>query len=319
MSDSFEKAPTPKANTWEQGVIERLLQSTLKEQRRARRWKIFFRLVYLCIFLLIVWSLWPFSTAATNTPHTAVIEIKGPIFESAAANAENVIDSLQDAFKDKNTKGIILKINSPGGSPVQSGEIYDEIKRLRKQYPKIKVYAVISDIGASGAYYVAAGADSIYANQASLIGSIGVLYDGFGFVDSMKKLGVERRLLTAGAHKGMMDPFSPQKQDDVAFTETMLQQIHQQFIDSVKKGRGARLKTDTPDLFSGRIWTGQQALSMGLIDGLASDHYVAKNVIGAEEMVDFTSHEGLLGRLQQQLGTSFNQAFTAFLTTPRLS
>ena len=274
---------------WERELISNLAMGALKEQRRARRWGIFFKLfmvTYLVVFLIV---LIPGSeTGLTSSKsHTAIIELRGVIADNAEASADNVVTSLRDAFEAKHVSGIIMRINSPGGSPVQSGYIYDEIKRLRGIYPDKRLYAVISDMCASGGYYIASAADEIYADKASIVGSIGVVMSGFGFVDGMEKLGVERRMLTAGESKGFLDPFSPLKDKDVAHIKSMLGNIHQQFIDVVKAGRGDRLKSDEA-LFSGLVWTGEQSVELGLIDGLGSASYVAREIIGQEKMVDYT-------------------------------
>lgn len=246
-------------------TLEKLFLATLKEQKSQRRWKIFFRLCYLVIFiilfLLIRNSLGP-SSADKLKAHTALITLEGEISATNGANASDIIDGLDAAFADSNTQGVILSINSPGGSPVQSSEIYDEIKRQRELHPKIKLYAVCEDICASGSYYVAAAADDIYVNPSSLVGSVGVLMNGFGFVGTMNKLGIERRLATAGSHKGFMDPFSPESESDKIYLQVMLDDLHNQFINNVKAGRGNRLK-DNPDLFSGLVWTGESRRTIG--------------------------------------------------------
>jgi protease-4 len=246
-----------------------------------------------------------------------VINLIGPIAEDKEANAEDLIDSLRAAAADKNTQGIILHANSPGGSPVQSAYVYDEIKALKKQHPKLSIYTVVSDICASGCYYIAAATDKIFVNPASLVGSIGVLMDGFGFVDAMKLLGVERRLLTAGAHKAMLDPFSPPKADETAYMKDLLAQVHQQFITAVKAGRGDRLH-ETPDTFSGLIWTGEAGVQAGIVDAFATEDKVAKEIIGAEHRVNFTQTEALLDKIASKLGASFNQALQNSLLLPVL-
>jgi len=288
---------------WERELISNLAMGALKEQRRARRWGIFFKLfmvTYLVVFLI---ALIPGSeTGLTSSkPHTAIIELRGVIADNAEASADNVVTSLRDAFEAKNVSGIILRINSPGGSPVQSGYIYDEIKRLRGIYPDKRLYAVITDMCASGGYYIASAADEIYADKASIVGSIGVVMSGFGFVDSMEKLGVERRMLTAGESKGFLDPFSPLKDNDVTHIKSMLGNIHQQFIDVVKAGRGDRLKSDEA-LFSGLIWTGEQSVELGLTDGLGSASYVAREIIGEEKMVDYTIKPDPIEQFAGKLG-----------------
>lgn len=295
---------------WERELITNLAMGALKEQRRTRRWGIFFKLfmvAYLVIFLVV---LIPSADGGLGVgkPHTALIEISGVIASDAEANADNVVGSLREAFKDKHTKGIILRINSPGGSPVQSGYINDEIKRLRNKHSDIPVYAVITDMCASGGYYIASAADEIYADKASIVGSIGVVMSGFGFVDSMEKLGVERRLLTAGESKGFLDPFSPLKDQDVTHIRSMLGSIHQQFIDVVKTGRGDRLKQDD-SLFTGLVWTGEQGVELGLVDGLGSASYVAREVIGEETIVDYTYSPDPLERFTKQLGGVMAETF----------
>lgn len=236
-------------------------------------------------------------------PHTALVEVRGIISDNSDASADRIVAGLKAAFKDENTKGVILRINSPGGSPVQAGYINDEVVRLREEFPEIPLYAVISDIGASGGYYVAASADKIYANQSSVVGSIGVLMNGFGFVDAMEKLGVERRLLTAGDQKGFLDPFSPAKPEDVEHVRSMLDEIHRQFIDAVKTGRGDRLASDE-NVFSGLIWTGEKSIELGLVDELGSSAYVAREVIGAENIVDFTPGRSYLEQLTKRFGAA---------------
>lgn len=293
----------PKDPNWERDLIGRLTFATLAEQRRARRWGIFFKsLTFLYLFGLI-YLFFPQddSSIAVGKKHTALIDIDGVIASDSAANADSIITGLRGAFRDSNTAGIILRINSPGGSPVQAGYVNDEIKRLRAEHPKIPLYAVVSDICASGGYYIAVAADEIYADKASLVGSIGVLMDSFGFVGTLEKLGVERRLLTAGENKGFLDPFSPLKSADVDHVRTLLASTHQQFIDVVKEGRGDRLK-DNPTLFTGLIWTGQQAKELGLIDGLGSSSYVARDIIKAEKIVNYTRKPHPLERFADQIG-----------------
>lgn len=288
---------------WERELISNLAMGALKEQRRARRWGIFFKLfmvTYLVVFLLVLIP--GTETGLTSSkPHTAIIELRGVIADNAEASADNIVTSLRDAFEAKHVSGIIMRINSPGGSPVQSGYIYDEIKRLRGIYPDKRLYAVITDMCASGGYYIASAADEIYADKASIVGSIGVIMSGFGFVDSMEKLGVERRMLTAGESKGFLDPFSPLKDKDVTHIKSMLGNIHQQFIDVVKAGRGDRLKSDEA-LFSGLVWTGEQSVELGLTDGLGSASYVAREIIGEEKMVDYTVKPDPLEQFAGKLG-----------------
>ncbi len=296
---------------WERGVLEKLAMNAIVEQRRARHWSIFFKVLtfgYLFVVLFIMMGWFDKSeTALGSGKHTALVDMRGVIAADSAASADNLIPSLQDAFKDKGTQGVILRINSPGGSPVQAGQINDEIRRLRAKYPAIPLYVVVSDICASGGYYVAAAADKIYVDKASLIGSIGVLMDGFGFTGTMEKLGVERRLVTAGSNKGFMDPFSAMRPDQQEYAKKMLAQIHQQFIDVVKAGRGKRLK-ETPDTFSGLVWNGQAGIEMGLADGYGSLESVARDVIKAEEIVDFTVKEGIADRLAKRFGAGVASA-----------
>jgi len=294
---------------WQQDLINRLAFASLKEQRTARRWGIFFKLlmfVYLGL-LLYLYSPELQLEPGAESKHTAMVELKGIIAPGKEASADNIIEGLRDAFEAENSAGVILRINSPGGSPVQSGYLNDEIKRLRKKYPDKHLYAVLSDICASGAYYVASAADEIYADKASIVGSIGVRMDSFGFVDAIDKLGIERRLITAGEHKGFLDPFQPVKAQDVDQVKGMLDDIHQQFIDVVKAGRGDKLKTDTPDLFSGYVWTGEQSVDIGLVDKLGSADYVAREIIGAETIVDYTPEEDWYERVSKKLGASIGE------------
>ncbi len=297
---------------WERDVLKKLAFSAVDEQRRARRWSIFFKtLMFIYLFtLLYLYLPSPEHGLAGSKKHTALIEINGVISADSEANADSIITGLRDAFEDANTAGVILRINSPGGSPVQSGYINDEIKRLRALHSDIPVYAVITDICASGGYYIAAAADKIYADKASLVGSIGVIMDGFGFVDTMKKFGVERRLLTAGDHKGFLDPFSPEKPEEVAHVKSLLDNIHQQFIATVKKGRGDRLK-EGKNLFSGYIWTGEQSLKLGLVDALGSSSYVAREVIGVEDIVDFSQQKPLFQKFADSLGLAMAKAMSS--------
>ena len=294
-------------NNWERGVLEKLAMSAIQEQRRARHWSILFKVLtfgylFLVLFLIMGW-VGGKKDAALGGKHTALVDMYGVIAPDTMASAENIMGSLQQAFKDKNTQGVILRINSPGGSPVQSGNINDEIRRLRVLHPSIPLYVVVEDICASGGYYVAAAADKIFVNKASLVGSIGVLMDGFGFTGTMDKLGVERRLVTAGENKGFMDPFSPVNAEQQEYAKKMLAEIHQQFIDVVKQGRGARLK-ESPDTFSGLIWTGQRSIELGLADAMGSVESVARDIIKAEEIVDFTAHEGFAERLAKRFGAA---------------
>lgn len=291
-------------NSWHEDIVNRLAFAAINEQRRARRWSIFFKCLLATYLLAILFLYWPNEWTATtlaNAEHTALVDLKGVIAAEGEANADTVIAGLQDAFEDKNTAGVILRINSPGGSPVQSGYIYNEIKRLREKYPDTPLYAVVTDVCASGGYYVASAADEIYVDKASLIGSIGVLMNSFGFVGAMEKLGIDRRLYTAGENKGFLDPFSPEKGSDVAHVEKLLGKIHQQFIAAVKAGRGDRLG-DHPDLFSGLIWSGEEGVAMGLADGIGSPGYVAREIIGAEDVVDFSRKPDLFERISDRIG-----------------
>lgn len=310
MADEW-KAPSAEKNeeqkSWQ--LLEKTLLAGVQEQRRARRWGIFFKLLtfaYLFGALMLFTPLMDVEKAAARgSSHTALIEVRGMIADQEPASADNIVGSLRAAFEDPKTTGVILRINSPGGSPVQSGYIYDEILRLRAQYPAIKVYAVISDLGASGAYYIASAADQIYADKASLVGSIGVTAAGYGFVGTMEKLGVERRTYTAGEHKAFLDPFQPQKPEETRFWQGVLETTHRQFIASVKQGRGERLKDkEHPELFSGLIWSGEQAVKLGLVDGLGGASYVARDVIGEKNLVDFTIEESPFDRFSKRLGAS---------------
>ncbi|WP_286785248.1 MULTISPECIES: signal peptide peptidase SppA [Pseudomonas] len=308
MSDDWKaSASTVDEKSWK--LLEKALLASVQEQRRSRRWGIFFKLltfVYLFGMLALFSPMLNLRKAGSSSgSYTAVVDVRGMIADKEAASADNIIGSLRAAFEDESTKGVILRINSPGGSPVQSGYIYDEIRRLRADKPAIKVYAVISDLGASGAYYIASAADEIYADKSSLVGSIGVTAAGFGFVGTMEKLGVDRRVYTSGEHKAFLDPFQPPKADETEFWQGVLQTTHRQFIDSVKKGRGDRLKDkDHPELFSGLIWSGEQALQLGLIDGLGSTSYVAREVIGEKEIKDYTVEETPFDRFAKKIGAS---------------
>ncbi|WP_422648360.1 S49 family peptidase [Cupriavidus sp. H18C1] len=294
---------------WERDVLERVLMATLREQRAARRWKIFFRLAGFALIALVLFSLFDFKTdgAITSGRHTAMVTLEGEIAAGTPASAESINASLQAAFADANAAGVILKINSPGGSPVQAGIINDEIQRLRSLHPSKPLYVVVEEICASGGYYVAAAADKIYVDKASIVGSIGVLMDGFGFTGLMDKLGVERRLYTSGANKGMLDPFSPESPQQKAFAEQMLRQIHEQFIAVVKEGRGNRLKDD-PTLFSGLFWSGERSIELGLADGLGSAESVARDVLKAEDIVDYTVKENIAERVAKRFGAAVGTA-----------
>lgn len=296
---------------WERSVLERLAFGALKEQRRARRWGIFFKLATLAYFTVLLLLLFDWSPETElGGGHTALVDIDGVINADGNASAENISKSLRAALKDKNTRGVVLRINSPGGSPVQAGIIHDEIRRLRSVYPEIPIYAVVEDICASGGYYIAAAAERIYVDQASLIGSIGVIMNQFGFVEAIDKLGIERRLLTSGDNKAFLDPFEPLKAEHVEHAQRMLDEIHQQFIEAVKQGRGERLK-DTPELYSGLVWTGARSLEIGLADELGNVQSVARDVIKAEQVADFTQREGLAQRFAKRLGTTLADSVTA--------
>jgi len=291
---------------WQQDVLTKLLFASLEEQKRTRLYSNIFKGIfagYLIILLLIMLLPNAAKDAIPKGDHTALIEINGVIAANAEASADNIVTGLRKAFENEDAKGVILRINSPGGSPVQSGYINDEIQRLKKLHPDKKVYAVITDLCASGGYYIAAAADEIYADKASVVGSIGVVMNGFGFVDAMEKLGVERRLYTAGESKGFLDPFSPQKQGEIDHVKTLLLQIHQQFIDVVKTGRGDKIKDDKK-LFSGLIWTGEEAMKLGLVDAIGSSSHVAREIIKAEEIVDYTPKPSYIEQLADRLGVA---------------
>ena len=291
---------------WEREVLERLVLATVNEQRAARRWRIFWRLLWMGLFGAAIWFFGKEgATTTVSGPHTAVVEIKGEIASGADASAEFVNAAMRSALEDSGSKALVLLINSPGGSPVQAGMINDEILRLKALHQK-PVYAVVEETCASAAYYIAAAADEIYVDKASLVGSIGVLLDGFGFTGTMEKLGVERRLLTAGENKGFLDPFSPQTEQQRTYAQAMLNQIHQQFIAVVKAGRGDRLKT-TPETFSGLFWTGQQAVEMGLADKLGNLDYVAREVVKAEDIIDYTRRDNVAERLAKRFGAALGE------------
>lgn len=316
-------APAPVTSTaaagWERGTLEKLMFATLEEQRQARRWRSFFRLVWLAVFIFVAWALLYRGGPSTDKalPHTAVIEVKGEIASDSEASAEFIVSAMRAAFEDAGARGVVLLINSPGGSPVQAGIINDEMKRLKAKYKK-PVYAVVEESCASAAYYIAAGADRIFVDKASIVGSIGVLMDGFGFVGLMEKLGVERRLMTAGENKGFLDPFSPQTEKHRQHAQVMLDQIHKQFIDVVKAGRGTRIK-ELPELFTGLFWTGQQAIELGLADSFGNLDYVAREVIQAEELVDYTRRANVAEKLAKKFGASIGEgAVRALRAAPGL-
>ncbi len=299
--------------------MENLAFSAIREQRKTRRWGIFFKsltLLYLFVVLALAMD-WIGKGAGSALEHTALIDIYGQIGSEDEVNADSVISSLQSAFEDANTKGVILRINSPGGSPVQAGIINDEIRRQRKLHPNIPLYAVVEDVCASGGYYIAVAADKIYVDKASIVGSIGVLMDGFGFTGTMEKLGVERRLLSAGENKAILDPFSPVNPKHQVFAQEMLNEIHQQFITVVREGRGDRLK-ETPEMFSGLFWSGETSVKLGLADAIGNSEYVAREVIKQENIVDFTSREGFANRLAKRLGASMANQFTSNMFDSKL-
>ena len=301
-------AQTEKSKEWR--LIEKIVSSLNVEQRRSRRWGIFFKsLTFIYLFALLAFFLMgrDFSgakEAVDRQPHVALIELRGIIADGADASADNVITALRRAFASSQSRAIILRINSPGGSPVQAGYINDEITRLKALHPSKKVYAVITDIGASGGYYVAVAADEIYADKSSLVGSIGVTASGFGFVDLIEKMGIERRIMTSGENKAFLDPFSPQREDETEFWKSVLETTHQQFIRQVREGRGDRL-SDDDQLFTGLVWSGEQALGLGLIDGLGSSSYVARELVAIERMIDYTHQPSPFDKLIDRLGVAF--------------
>ena len=290
-----------------ESALQTIATELLLDRKAERRWRIFFRLAWLGLCVAIAWAVFGHrgGVATPTGPHTALVELRGVIDADSEASAENLIPALRSAFEDVNAQAVVLRVNSPGGSPVQSGMIHDEILRLKAQHQK-KVYAVVEEVCASGAYYVAVSADDIFVDKASLVGSIGVLMDGFGFSEAMAKLGVERRLLTAGENKGMLDPFSPQNEKQKAYAKAMIDQIHRQFIDVVKQGRGARLK-ETPDTFSGLFWNGEEAIKLGLVDKMGNLDYVARDVVKAPELIDYTPRENVAERLAKRFGASLGQ------------
>ncbi|PKO50617.1 MAG: S49 family peptidase [Betaproteobacteria bacterium HGW-Betaproteobacteria-20] len=295
---------------WQRDAIEKLASSALTEQKTARRWSTFFKgLMFAYLFIVLFFALgWMGGGKKNIGAHTALIEVSGVIEAGGEVNADSFMTSLNDAYDDKGTKGIILRINSPGGSPVQAGIINDEIKRQKKLHPKIPVYAVVEDICASGGYYIAAAADKIYVDKASIVGSIGVLMDGYGFTEVMKKVGVERRLMTAGENKAMLDPFSPVNPKHQALAQNMLNEIHEQFKTVVRQGRGNRLK-ETPETFSGLFWSGEQSIKIGLADALGSTDYVAREVIKQKNIVDFTQQDDFASRIAKRIGASASASF----------
>jgi len=306
---------------WERGLIEKLAMAALKEQRRARLWGIFWKLLtfaYLTVIILLAMDWKDSGEAAKTGRHTALVEIKGLIAPGSDSSAEKVSLALQSAFKDKNTQGVVLRINSPGGSPVQAQNIFDEIRRLRAKYPKVPLYAVVEDLCASGGYYVAAAADKIYVAKGSIVGSIGVRMDNFGVVGLMEKLGIERRLITAGKNKALLDPFLPEQPEHKKIAEELVGEIHQQFIDAVREGRGKRLK-ETPDMFTGLIWTGPKSIELGLADSLGTLDSVARDVIKAEDVVDYTQKENIAEKFARRFGMGATSALLEFLARSNLA
>lgn len=309
-------APAAAEPNWERSTLEKIAMAAIAEQRQARRWRNGLRLAWLFFVVTLTWFGLQHSTVPSDVtrPHTAVVEIKGEIASDSEASADTIISALRGAFEDEGAQAVVLLINSPGGSPVQAGIINDEIYRLKALYKK-PVYAVVEDSCASAAYYIAVAADQIFVDKASIVGSVGVLMDGFGFTGLMEKVGVERRLMTAGENKGILDPFSPVSEKQKQFTQGMLDAIHQQFISVVRAGRGKRLK-ETPEMFSGLFWTGDQAVQLGLADQLANLDYVAREVVKAEELIDYTHRDNVAERLVKRFGASVGQAIATSLRNP---
>lgn len=312
-AESAQAAPGGVTLAWERATLEKIALASIDEQRAARRWRNGIRIGWLVLFFTLIWMTMARNgpVADVSKPHTAVVEIKGEIASGGEASAELIVAAMRGAFEDVGAQAVVLLINSPGGSPVQAGIINDEIRRLKAKHNK-PVYAVVEETCASAAYYIAVGADKIFVDKASVVGSIGVLMDGFGFTGLMDKLGIERRLMTAGENKGFLDPFSPQTDKQRVFAQSMLDQIHQQFIAVVKAGRGARLK-ETPETFSGLFWTGQQAVDMGLADHLGNVDYVAREVVKAEDLVDYTRRENVAERLVKRFGASVGESMAGAL------
>src|SRR3569832_152745 len=318
---SDEARPAGKGENWERDMIARLAFASLTEQRRARRWSIFFKIL---VFLYLIKVFWMYQgkqweQTIAEGEYTALVDIDGVIADNAEASADNIVTSLRNAFESKGSRAVILRIISPGGSPVQAGYINDEIHLLRQKYPNVPVYAVVTDICASGGYYFALAADKIYADKASIVGSIGVRMSGlstFGFTEAMKKLGIERRLLAAGEDKAMLDPFSPLKEDEVTHTRQLLETIHQQFINVVKQGRGNRLKGDDKMLFNGLYWTGEQSVALGLVDGLGSSSQVARDIVGVETIADSTRHPPPWERFAERLGAAMAKTIATLAENP---
>jgi protease-4 len=321
-SDNTPAPVAPPQAGWERSVLENIALETLAEQKRTRRWRTTVSLLWLAFFavilLLILGETAGKQAASGLEKHTALIELKGVIAAESKASADKIITALQAAYKDKNTQGVVMRIDSPGGSPVQSGYINDEMKRLRALHKDIPLYVVVQDICASGGYYVAVAADKIFVNRASIVGSVGVLMDGFGFTGAMDKLGVERRLVTAGSNKGFLDPFSPVNPEQQKFAQQMINEIHDQFIKVVREGRGKRLK-ETPEMFSGLVWSGEKSVALGLADGIGGLDYVAREVIKAETIIDFTPEDSLSEQFARRIGASASDSLWKSLSTKLLS
>ncbi|AAU92506.1 putative signal peptide peptidase SppA [Methylococcus capsulatus str. Bath] len=323
--DSTPQSSTESARScsvWEREALEKLLLEALVEQRRARRWNLAFRaFLVAAIGLGLVLAFKPLAhdgLTASGKSHTAVVDVTGTIAEGGETDADTIIEGLREAAEAKGVKGIVLRMNTPGGSPVQSAYVYDEIRRIKKEHPALPVYAVVTDVCASGGYYIASATDRIFVNPASIVGSIGVIMNGFGFVGTLEKLGVERRVMTAGDHKAILDPFGPVDPVEKQHVQRLLNTVHQQFIAAVKAGRGDRLK-DRPEIFSGLVWTGAEGIELGLVDAVGELHEVAETVIGAKEIVNYSHRETLLDRVVRQLGTSLEAALTKLsASSPRL-
>lgn len=316
MSEENNGGSPSERSAWEREVMEKLLMASVTEHRRTRRWGIFFKSLVLLYAVVVLWLVVePFGGArkrADTSAHTAVISVAGPIMDGAESNADSIIEGLRAAVENKGTKGVILKMNTPGGTPVQAAYVYQEIRRLKQEKPDLPIHAVVSDLCASGGYYIASAADKIFVNPSSVVGSIGVIMNGFGFVDAIKNLGIERRLLTAGDHKAILDPFSQVNPIEKAHIQGLIDSVHRQFIEAVKQGRGSRLK-ESPELFSGLVWTGAQGIELGLVDEIGDVRSVAKDVIKAEEVVDFTPRERLIERLSHRIGASLGQSVADLL------
>ena len=300
----LDDLPPPAPAAGENLTLERVARELMRDRRSERRWRVFFRMAWFALVLAVAYALLVQRgpAVAPTGPHTALIEVRGEIGAESEANAEDLVAALRTAFEDRYAQALVLRINSPGGSPVQAGIVNDELRRLKAKHGK-RVYAVVDEMCASGAYYIAVGADEIFVDKASLVGSIGVLMSGFGFTGLMDKMGIERRLLTAGENKGMLDPFSPQNEKHRAHAQAMIDQVHQQFIKVVRDGRGKRLK-ETPETFSGLFWNGEEAVRMGLADQFGNLDHVARDIVKAEEVIDYTPKENVAERLAKRFGAS---------------